>query len=116
VMPPKVGGAASVRAFGSSRFRDPVVLLVVLALLPFVLDEFRLRSMGGYLAFAILALSLDFVWGFGGIISFGQGAFFGLGAYFIGFGLTSWHFPLAPLVGLLAGVAVSSLLAFLLGV
>ena len=30
---------------------------------------------------AVLALSLGFIWGFGGILSFGQAAFFGLGGY-----------------------------------
>src|SRR6266540_1705949 len=100
---------------GSSWIRDSILLALLLLVLPVLLDEFRLRSIGGFLAFAILALSLDFVWGFGGIISFGQGAFFGLGAYSIALGLTTWHFPFASFIGIFAGIGISGLLALLLG-
>jgi len=40
--------------------------------------------MGKYLAFALLALSIDLVWGFGGILTLGHGAFFALGGYAMG--------------------------------
>ena len=49
--------------------------------LPAVVDMFSLLSMTVYLVMALLALSLAFVWGHGGILCFGQAAFFGLGAY-----------------------------------
>lgn len=68
--------------------RDPIILVVALALLPLVLDEFRLRAFAGFLALAVLAISLGFAWGYGGILSFGQGAFFGIGAYLVAFALT----------------------------
>jgi branched-chain amino acid transport system permease protein len=45
------------------------------------LDVFVLLQATVYAAMAILALSLAFVWGYGGIMSFGQAAFFGLGGY-----------------------------------
>ena len=48
---------------------------------PAVVDMFSLLSMTVYLVMALLALSLAFVWGHGGILCFGQAAFFGLGAY-----------------------------------
>ena len=48
--------------------------------LPAVVDMFSLLSMTVYLVMALLALSLAFVWGHGGILCFGQAAFFGLGA------------------------------------
>ena len=52
---------------------------------------------------AVLALSLGLVWGFGGILCFGQTAFFGLGGYTyavaaINFGDTTWAVPLALLL------------------
>ena len=40
--------------------------------------------LGKYLAFALLALSIDLVWGFGGILSLGHGAFFAIGGYAMG--------------------------------
>ncbi len=39
---------------------------------------------GKYLCFAILALSLDLIWGYAGILSLGHGAFFALGGYAMG--------------------------------
>ncbi|MES2840003.1 MAG: urea ABC transporter permease subunit UrtC [Pseudomonadota bacterium] len=54
-------------------------LLVVV--LPLVLDPFRLNLIGKYLAFAFVALGIVLTWGYGGILSLGQGVFFGLGGY-----------------------------------
>src|ERR1700751_1204248 len=55
------------------------VLLVVI--LPLTLDSFRLNLVGKYLTYAFVALGLVLCWGFGGILSLGQGVFFGLGGY-----------------------------------
>ena len=49
--------------------------------LPQVLELFSLINATVYTAMAVLALSLGLVWGFGGILCFGQAAFFGLGGY-----------------------------------
>lgn len=59
--------------------------------------------------FAILALSLAFIWGYAGIFSFGQAAFFGVGAYAyaaaaINFGGSTWAIPVAILVPVLLSV------------
>src|SRR5262245_22843376 len=40
-----------------------------------------------YLAVALFALSVDLVWGYTGLLSLGQGVFFGLGAYLMGYSL-----------------------------
>lgn len=48
---------------------------------PTMLDLFSLMQMTLFAAMAVLSLSLALIWGFGGILSFGQAAFFGLGAY-----------------------------------
>src|SRR5262249_39867340 len=65
-----------------------VVLLPVLnALLvgtPFHLSNFTLNLFGKFLTYAILALGLDLIWGFTGVLSLGHGVFFGLGAYAMG--------------------------------
>lgn len=47
-------------------------------------SDFALNRFGKFLAFAILALGLDLIWGYTGILSLGQGVFFGLGAYCMG--------------------------------
>ncbi|WP_207483277.1 ABC transporter permease subunit [Arenibaculum pallidiluteum] len=51
------------------------------ALAPQVLEIFTLMQITLFAAMSILALSLGFIWGFGGILCFGQTAFFGLGGY-----------------------------------
>ena len=47
-------------------------------------SDFALNRFGKFLAFAILALGLDLIWGYTGILSLGHGVFFGLGAYAVG--------------------------------
>ena len=49
--------------------------------LPQAVEIFTLLELTIYVVMAILALSLGFVWGYAGILCFGQAAFFGLGAY-----------------------------------
>ena len=55
-----------------------VVLIVVL---PMSLELFRLNLVGKYLSYAFVALGLVMLWGYGGVLSLGQGVFFGLGGY-----------------------------------
>ncbi|MEL6520737.1 MAG: urea ABC transporter permease subunit UrtC [Pseudomonadota bacterium] len=54
---------------------------VIFLLLPNVLDAFRLNLFGKYLTYAFVAVGLVLCWGAGGILSLGQGVFFGLGGY-----------------------------------
>ncbi|MEH3063072.1 MAG: urea ABC transporter permease subunit UrtC [Methylobacterium radiotolerans] len=54
---------------------------VILVVLPLVLDSFRLNLVGKYLTYAFVALGLVICWGYAGILSLGQGVFFGLGGY-----------------------------------
>ena len=60
-------------------------LLILCALLmivfPLALDPFRLNMIGKYLSYAFVAVGLVLCWGYGGILSLGQGVFFGLGGY-----------------------------------
>lgn len=60
-------------------------LLVLCALLfvifPLMLNGFRLNMVGKYLSYAFVAVGLVLCWGYGGILSLGQGVFFGLGGY-----------------------------------
>jgi urea transport system permease protein len=63
------------------------VLLVGLALPPLLMgdNEYRMAQFAKYLALAILALGIDLVWGYTGMLALGQGVFFGLGAYSVAF-------------------------------
>ena len=66
--------------------RETVGLLVLLALLapvPFLLDDFRQQLVAKYLCFAFPAVGLVLLWGYGGILSLGQGLYFGMGSYFM---------------------------------
>ena len=60
-----------------------ITLLTILlaVVLPLVLDSFRLQFVGKYLTYAFVALGLVLCWGYAGILSLGQGVFFGLGGY-----------------------------------
>lgn len=58
-----------------------ILAAFILVLLPLGLDPFRLGLVGKYLTYAFVAVSLVLLWGNGGILSLGQGIFFGLGGY-----------------------------------
>ncbi|GAA3812368.1 urea ABC transporter permease subunit UrtC [Sphaerisporangium flaviroseum] len=70
------------------RLRGPAVfvLIAVLALVvaPLVLEPFRLGLLAKYLCFGIVALGIGLAWGQGGMLTLGQGVFFGLGGYAMG--------------------------------
>jgi urea transport system permease protein len=58
-----------------------ILALLLLVVLPLSLDVFRLNLVGKYLTYAFVALGLVLCWGGAGILSLGQGIFFGLGGY-----------------------------------
>jgi urea transport system permease protein len=57
------------------------VSAIILLILPLSLDIFRLNLFGKYLTYAFVAIGLVLCWGYTGILSLGQGIFFGLGGY-----------------------------------
>lgn len=61
-----------------------LVTLVLLFGAPALLSPFRLNLLGKFLCYAIVALGLDLLWGYAGMLSLGQGVFFGLGGYSMG--------------------------------
>lgn len=70
------------RFFNRSELVGILVLAVFLVvILPLTLDVFRLNLVAKYLTYAFVALGLVICWGYGGILSLGQGVFFGLGGY-----------------------------------
>ena len=89
------------------------VLFMLIA--PSVLELFTIINLTTAIALAVLALSLALVWGYGGILCFGQNAFFGIGAYAytiaaINFGGSSW----AILVAILVAVAFAVVIGYVM--
>ena len=62
----------------------PIFNLILPESSSFHVSTFTVTLLGKYLAFALLALSVDLVWGYMGILSLGHGAFFALGGYAMG--------------------------------
>ena len=113
------------------------VLLFLVA--PALLTDFRLNLLGKYLCFAIIAVGIGLAWGRGGMLTLGQGVFFGLGGYIMAMHMKledaapvggvpdfmklygtgevpSWWIPFrSPAFALLCIIAVPALLALLLG-
>ncbi|WP_442971583.1 ABC transporter permease subunit, partial [Rhodococcus sp. EPR-134] len=55
--------------------------IVLFAVAPAVLSDFRLSLLAKFLCFAIVAVGIGLAWGRGGMLTLGQGVFFGIGAY-----------------------------------
>lgn len=80
---PARGGWRAVAArLDASGYAGIVILaLLIVVVFPLALDTFRLNLMGKYLTYAFVAVGLVIAWGYGGVLSLGQGVFFGLGGY-----------------------------------
>jgi branched-chain amino acid transport system permease protein len=92
-----------------------VAALALVLLGPLFLDRFSLNVLTRSMIYAILAITLDLLWGFTGILTFGQAAFFGIGAYATAMLLThvgsspaliGGALVLAILVPMILGIAV----------
>ncbi|HLP02341.1 MAG TPA: urea ABC transporter permease subunit UrtC, partial [Opitutaceae bacterium] len=66
-----------------------ILAIVVAVMLPFAnqqgwISDFAINLWGKYLCYALLAISVDLLWGYTGLLSLGQALFFSLGGYMIG--------------------------------
>ncbi|MEL6063907.1 MULTISPECIES: ABC transporter permease subunit [unclassified Methylobacterium] len=91
-----------------------VAALAALALwlAPLVLDTFAVNVLTRSMIYAVLAVTVDLLWGFAGILTFGQAAFFGVGAYATAMILTAYG---ATPLGIAAAVAASLVAPVVLG-
>ena len=91
-----------------------VAILVVLALLPLLVNNYWLRIATGALMWAGLACSWNMLGGYAGYINFGHSAFFGLGAYVTALLMTD-PLGLPFLATIPAGIAVTAVCAIVIG-
>src|SRR5262245_48224371 len=69
------------RRWSPERWSFVLTALLLLVVFPLGMSSFRLGMVGKYLTYAFPALGLVLCWGYAGILSLGQGVFFGLGGY-----------------------------------
>jgi urea transport system permease protein len=93
-----------------------VAVFLALAALPAVISGYPIYILPQYMLFGMLALSLSLLWGHVGIVSFGQAAFFALGAYAMGLAMQQTALPVnGAYLGLLSSVALGGALAGIIG-
>lgn len=89
-----------------------ILMLIFLAIIPWISSTFYLILYTEILLMSILALGFNLLFSYGGLLSFGQAAYFATGAYTSGFLIkASFPFLLSIIIGTLSGF----ILAFILG-
>lgn len=92
-----------------------VLLFTLLVSFSFVLSEAQLLDLRSVFVLALFAVATNLLLGYGGLVSFGQASFYGLGAYVVALGWLHYQWPfwlsflLAPAIGGLAALAVGAL-------
>ena len=95
-----------------------VIALVLVVAGPALLDEYSVNILIRSFLYGSIAVTVDILWGFTGVLSFGQAAFFGIGAYALGLSVTQFDFS-APVViaalvlGPLGAAATAAIVAWL---
>ncbi len=93
-----------------------LIALVVVGAAPYMLDTFMVNSLTRGFLYAAVALTVDILWGYAGILTFGQSAFFGIGAYAAGLIFTHMGFDYRyALFALGVAIAAGALVAALVG-
>jgi branched-chain amino acid transport system permease protein len=93
-----------------------VVCAAAVIVAPAALDTYTVNILVRSFTYAATALTVDILWGYCGILTFGQAAFFGIGAYAAGIAFTYIGFsPQTAILAILAGVAVSAGVAAIVG-
>ena len=90
-------------------------VVIIIALLPILLTGYPIYILPQYMLFGVLAMSLALLWGYVGILSFGQAGFFALGAYTMGLAMQSEIGVNSAYLGLLLSPLVGGLLAAITG-
>ncbi len=80
----RIGNFRSWACWPLGQLRRPLLNLTLPLSSPLHLSAYGITLLGKYLCYAMLALSVDLIWGYCGILSLGQAAFFSLGGYAMG--------------------------------
>jgi ABC-type branched-subunit amino acid transport system permease subunit len=92
------------------------IVLAAACAYPLVADGYTVGNTAYFFVWVFIALSLCLIWGYGGSLSFGQTAFFGIAGY--GYGILTINFGSAhgfTLIALLLAIAIAALFALMLG-
>lgn len=92
-----------------------VLLFLGLMVYPLLASGYKVLNMANFLTMVFLSLSLALIWGYTGIFSFGQSAFFGIGGYVYGILYLNVGEQSFTPVALLVGVLIAGLAAWILG-
>lgn len=92
-----------------------VVAVLALAAYPLVVSSYQASRFSLFLVYALLGLSLAVVWGYAGVLSFGQVIFFGIAGYTFGVVSVNLATPLGITAAFLVGIAGGALVAAVLG-
>ncbi|MFO1349699.1 MAG: branched-chain amino acid ABC transporter permease [Gammaproteobacteria bacterium] len=101
--------------FLASETTVALLVFAVLAALPQLLSGYPIYILPQYLLFGVMAMSLGLLWGFVGILSFGQAAFFAIGAYTMGLAMQHELAINAGYVALILSLGIGALLAAVSG-
>lgn len=112
---PAVQAALPRSGFAGTEPLLAVLAFVILALIPAVLRGYVVYILPQYLLFGVLAMSLGLLWGFVGILSFGQAAFFSIGAYTMGLAFKQAGAINPGYVGLLVAMGLGAAIAGVIG-
>ena len=115
-----VTSGLAARVMGHTTSRTLVVFCGIAFLLiaagPYVLPTYMVNSLIRAFLYAAVALTVDILWGYTGILTFGQSAFFGIGAYAAGLIFTHVGFgPGYAALALFSGIAVAVIVAAVVG-
>jgi len=99
--------------FVSQKAIGLVGILLILSVCPLFLPQYFLAIGIEILVMGLFALSFNFLFGYAGLLSFGQAAFFGVGSYACA--LTLKHLSSSIFLALLGGIVVSTVVAFFVG-
>lgn len=95
-----------------------IIIFGLLALVPLFFKGYTVFILPQYILFGILAMSLAFIWGNAGILSFGQASFFAIGGYAFGLLLKFYpeinHFFLGSLIILFLGFVIAAITGYFL--
>jgi ABC-type branched-subunit amino acid transport system permease subunit len=105
-----------VRRLSSTEALSALLVLVPLLAVPWAFRPYTANVLAVYMIYGLLAMSLGLIWGYAGIMSFGQTAFFGIGAYAYGaIGLNLINRTHQTHTALIGGLAAAGLLAAVVG-